>query len=344
MTPSSSLAFDEGKRRSSMDKTKVSHLSRQLQLRLQYAKLKVEHGWHKQNLNEVENLYFRRTNSRPRQQSAYGPITQTSYSSTNNAQPLAPQTLSFKAHAFSSKVSESEQVRPHNSSAFPSSLSSAVIPSVHSATPPIAVTPNDAQSSSQGANNSPAQTSSLLPSPHIGPTFSPVVSMSLHTNSSNNLQVFQPAPSSSSSIPHTTTSYRPAIPLSARALQKQPQSANEAQLTSTATAQPRPASISSLPAYPASVSSPALSVFPTFSQFTASPIAVIDTIGQNAPSLTYDSFWSSHNASVIAKRPLSFRTSVGLLGASGEFGAGIGTGMSSGVTAYPGSVDTARTG
>ncbi|KAJ3740152.1 hypothetical protein DFH05DRAFT_454063 [Lentinula detonsa] len=185
MTPSSSLAVDEGKRRSSMDKTKVSHLSRQLQLRLQYAKLKVEHGWHKQNLNEVENLYFRRTNSRPRQQSAYGPITQTSYSSTNNAQPLAPQTLSFKAHAFSSKVSESEQVRPHNSSAFPSSLSSAVIPSVHSATPPIAVTPNDAQSSSQGANNSPAQTSSLLPSPHIGPTFSPVVSMSLHTNSSN---------------------------------------------------------------------------------------------------------------------------------------------------------------
>ncbi|KAJ3981706.1 hypothetical protein F5890DRAFT_1533967 [Lentinula detonsa] len=45
MTPSSSLAVDEGKRRSSMDKTKVSHLSRQLQLRLQYAKLKVEHGW-----------------------------------------------------------------------------------------------------------------------------------------------------------------------------------------------------------------------------------------------------------------------------------------------------------
>ncbi|KAJ6551688.1 hypothetical protein B0H19DRAFT_1158567 [Mycena capillaripes] len=34
-------------------------LLRQLQLRLQYAKLKVDHGWQKQRLIEVENLYFR---------------------------------------------------------------------------------------------------------------------------------------------------------------------------------------------------------------------------------------------------------------------------------------------
>lgn len=34
-------------------------MTRQLQTRLQYARLKVEHGWQKQNLNEVENLYFR---------------------------------------------------------------------------------------------------------------------------------------------------------------------------------------------------------------------------------------------------------------------------------------------
>ncbi|KAH9931908.1 uncharacterized protein B0H18DRAFT_69963 [Fomitopsis serialis] len=38
----------------------------QLRLRLQYAKLKVEHGWQRQTLNEVENLYFRHTHkSRP---------------------------------------------------------------------------------------------------------------------------------------------------------------------------------------------------------------------------------------------------------------------------------------
>ncbi|KAI0372677.1 hypothetical protein BV20DRAFT_963731 [Pilatotrama ljubarskyi] len=36
-------------------------LSGQLRLRLQYAKLKVEHGWQRQSLSEVENLYFRHT-------------------------------------------------------------------------------------------------------------------------------------------------------------------------------------------------------------------------------------------------------------------------------------------
>ena len=30
-----------------------------LQVRLAYARLKVEHGWQRQTLTEVENLYFR---------------------------------------------------------------------------------------------------------------------------------------------------------------------------------------------------------------------------------------------------------------------------------------------
>ncbi|KAJ7510271.1 hypothetical protein B0H11DRAFT_2216084 [Mycena galericulata] len=42
-----------------LERAKAVHLVRQLQLRLQYAKLKVDHGWQKQHLNEVENLYFR---------------------------------------------------------------------------------------------------------------------------------------------------------------------------------------------------------------------------------------------------------------------------------------------
>ncbi|KAI0666863.1 hypothetical protein C8Q78DRAFT_1082750 [Trametes maxima] len=44
-----------------VDKARANYLSGQLRLRLQYAKLKVEHGWQKQSLNEVENLYFRHT-------------------------------------------------------------------------------------------------------------------------------------------------------------------------------------------------------------------------------------------------------------------------------------------
>ncbi|KAJ7078485.1 hypothetical protein C8R44DRAFT_825286 [Mycena epipterygia] len=43
----------------SLERTNATHMLRELQLRLQYAKLKVDHGWQKQRLNEVENLYFR---------------------------------------------------------------------------------------------------------------------------------------------------------------------------------------------------------------------------------------------------------------------------------------------
>ncbi|KAJ6475703.1 hypothetical protein C8R47DRAFT_665680 [Mycena vitilis] len=42
-----------------MEKAKADHLLRHLQLRLRYARLKVDHGWQKQRLPEVENLYFR---------------------------------------------------------------------------------------------------------------------------------------------------------------------------------------------------------------------------------------------------------------------------------------------
>ncbi|GJJ16114.1 hypothetical protein Clacol_010393 [Clathrus columnatus] len=44
------------KRRRQIEKTRAANLSKQLQMRLRYARLKVEHGW--QTLNEVENLYF----------------------------------------------------------------------------------------------------------------------------------------------------------------------------------------------------------------------------------------------------------------------------------------------
>ncbi|KAG7441418.1 uncharacterized protein BT62DRAFT_937186 [Guyanagaster necrorhizus] len=59
-----SLANEEKKRKQTMERAKATHLSRQLQMRLQYAKLKVEHGWTKQTLNEVENLYFHHSHTR----------------------------------------------------------------------------------------------------------------------------------------------------------------------------------------------------------------------------------------------------------------------------------------
>ncbi|KAI0267385.1 hypothetical protein BC834DRAFT_75532 [Gloeopeniophorella convolvens] len=49
---------DPRRKKATLEKAKVVNLSKQLQMRLQYARLKVEHGWQRQSLNEVENLYF----------------------------------------------------------------------------------------------------------------------------------------------------------------------------------------------------------------------------------------------------------------------------------------------
>ncbi|CAL1710447.1 unnamed protein product [Somion occarium] len=50
---------EQKRRKATLERAKATYLSGQLRLRLQYAKLKVDHGWQRQNLNEVENLYFR---------------------------------------------------------------------------------------------------------------------------------------------------------------------------------------------------------------------------------------------------------------------------------------------
>ncbi|KAF8218240.1 hypothetical protein K438DRAFT_1953065 [Mycena galopus ATCC 62051] len=80
-----------GKLRST-EKAKANHLLRQLQLRLQYARLKVDHGWQKQRLNEVENLYFRQQKQGP--DSSSSPAKPSAYPTTALlATPLDPQIL-----------------------------------------------------------------------------------------------------------------------------------------------------------------------------------------------------------------------------------------------------------
>ncbi|KZP28232.1 hypothetical protein FIBSPDRAFT_852737 [Athelia psychrophila] len=54
---------EQRRRKQTLDRAKANHLMRQLQMRLQYARLKVERGWQRQNLNEVENLYFRHSSN-----------------------------------------------------------------------------------------------------------------------------------------------------------------------------------------------------------------------------------------------------------------------------------------
>ncbi|KAG2131019.1 hypothetical protein DEU56DRAFT_914554 [Suillus clintonianus] len=57
-------------------------------MRLQYAKLKVEHGWQRQNLNEVENLYFH--HSQVRGLRPVVPVKTVPLLSTNSLPPTAP--------------------------------------------------------------------------------------------------------------------------------------------------------------------------------------------------------------------------------------------------------------
>ncbi|CAE6411160.1 hypothetical protein ACGC1H_006419 [Rhizoctonia solani] len=47
------------------EKAKAQQLSRQLKTRLQFARLKVDYGWTRQSLNEVENLYFHLSRAKP---------------------------------------------------------------------------------------------------------------------------------------------------------------------------------------------------------------------------------------------------------------------------------------
>ncbi|KAI6165199.1 hypothetical protein EDD17DRAFT_1754418 [Pisolithus thermaeus] len=64
MVPQQQQEVDQKRRKQTLERAKVNHLSKQLQMRLRYARLKVEYGWQRQSLNEVENLYFHRSHLR----------------------------------------------------------------------------------------------------------------------------------------------------------------------------------------------------------------------------------------------------------------------------------------
>ncbi|CAE6498842.1 unnamed protein product [Rhizoctonia solani] len=71
------------------EKAKAQQLSRQLKTRLQFARLKVDYGWTRQSLNEVENLYFHLSRARPVPQ----PPTRTEKQEVKAAGPSTPPML-----------------------------------------------------------------------------------------------------------------------------------------------------------------------------------------------------------------------------------------------------------
>ncbi|KDQ23059.1 hypothetical protein PLEOSDRAFT_162916 [Pleurotus ostreatus PC15] len=97
-SPAMQVIEAEKKRKFTLERAKANHLSRQLQLRLQYAKLKVDHGWQKQSLNEVENLYFRHSHLHGhKSQASAAPLVATTTSQNTSAVGGTTQSsLSFK--------------------------------------------------------------------------------------------------------------------------------------------------------------------------------------------------------------------------------------------------------
>ncbi|SNX85704.1 uncharacterized protein MEPE_04413 [Melanopsichium pennsylvanicum] len=53
----------KARKQAQAERTRLMALSKHLMTRLQYANFKVEHGWSKQSLSEVENLYYRQNTS-----------------------------------------------------------------------------------------------------------------------------------------------------------------------------------------------------------------------------------------------------------------------------------------
>ncbi|KAI6128149.1 hypothetical protein EDD16DRAFT_1549680 [Pisolithus croceorrhizus] len=45
MVPQQQQEVDQKRRKQTLERAKVNHLSKQLQMRLRYARLKVEYGW-----------------------------------------------------------------------------------------------------------------------------------------------------------------------------------------------------------------------------------------------------------------------------------------------------------
>ncbi|KAL5478345.1 hypothetical protein ACEPAI_2529 [Sanghuangporus weigelae] len=85
-------------------------LARHLQLRLRYARLKVDHGWQKQSINEVENLYFHQHHFRnaSTKQAEFRPTPANAAQTDVQASISKAQDISSSISVFNSRQTPSE--------------------------------------------------------------------------------------------------------------------------------------------------------------------------------------------------------------------------------------------
>ncbi|KAG6918801.1 hypothetical protein DXG01_011553 [Tephrocybe rancida] len=295
---------NEKRRKQTVERAKANHM------RLQYARLKVDHGWQKQNLNEVENLYFHHSHLRgpkpsPTMMTAtlnepsttYPSITSPSSNTSQSSLSfkLGPSSLSRGHTSGSSSPSHADNVPPDSSA--PQAISSHDPSLPLQSAPAAVVNPSELKSLIEmeaELENKPLQeppiiTSSYAPPPPAGPSHTPTYgAMSLTTPGSNYRSDHSLAPT----------------PIS----------------TTWATTAPR---------VPPPLPSP--NHYPNIPLQRQPTLPVSPGMGENqynfpGVSLTYDSFWSSHSSTTTASAR-SFRSPTGSIAPSAVSGMGSTSGL-----------------
>ncbi|PFH51635.1 hypothetical protein AMATHDRAFT_46976 [Amanita thiersii Skay4041] len=279
----------------------LHQLTRQLQLRLQYAKLKVDHGWvvlshfsmictliwykqQKQNLNEVENLYFHHSHlkapkaHRPPLTSATIATTTTSLTNSN---PSLPPTLLLPIPTNSNPASTTDAIEKNRMVGSPSSPfgdpgllavapHTTILPTPHND-----ITPSYLQMSAQDIHDASTSPSSQISESH----------------STQEQGLTQNDYSTVSSVSPATENWLERLaPFLQQSLNSSPFSNNSFPL-------PPSASSSATSFHNLSTTNTAFSSshYTHPQSISFSPLPNSATSSAPTSELTYDSFWSNHN-------------------------------------------------
>ncbi|KAJ3483446.1 hypothetical protein NLI96_g6305 [Meripilus lineatus] len=330
---------EQRKRKQTLERAKANYLSGQLRLRLQYAKLKVEHGWQRQNLNEVENLYFRHSHMRKPTVPTAGPShpTHPSVSAEHSiitTGPSAPE---------SSQATEPASQPDPSSSGYPSSsqqppeltrteTQGTDISQAHAPPPSQGLS----QASSVVFNGSTLPTSELPSQPQINttnvaPSPSPPLASSVPPKPKRTRARFSNTtrPKSINNRSASNSQHSPSIPNSTPSSSRLSQPPDNPDTTSNANNTPSQPSQSSStkPSPPSRTGSSTGSTFTPSSSTgaaAASSSAMFGSSSSIGSPLTYDSFWSSHSLSTQTYRSL-LSTTTSLSTVSSQLGNGSAT-------------------
>ncbi|KAG6861182.1 hypothetical protein C0995_002989 [Termitomyces sp. Mi166 len=266
-----------------------ARLSRQLQMRLQYAKLKVDYGWQKQNLNEVENLYFHHSHQRIPKSYASPPMTTVTLKELSTTHPPIADPSNSSQSSLSFRTNPSSLTRSHTSTSLASDS-----PSQNETGAPNASTSQSTPTKNQSLSNqnpplvpiNPVEMRNLIQM-EVEPENKPLPAPTSATLPS---QYPQPTAGPSRISNYTTAAYSGSQSSfgSDRALVHAPVTTTWVTAGSRLPPTSSPSSFNHFPGAP-------------LQRTPASPSLNESSFSFSGVSLTYDSFWSSHSSSASTR-------------------------------------------